>query len=268
MGEADNRGARFAGRTAVITAAGAGIGAAIVREWCREGGRALICDLDATAARRVAESVRAGGGEVTWIAADVNRPDAAEAMVAAAVGAYGGVDTLFNVAGVNLLKSVEEMDDPDWYRIIDTNLTSVYRCSKHVLPELRRNGGGTIVNVASTAGIMAENRCAAYTAGKGGVVLLTRNMAMDYARDNIRVNALCPGSTMTPRIRSYLRDLPGHEKMIDTLNPMGRFAWPEEIARPALFLASDDASFITGASLVVDGGMTAGIRFPIFEEGR
>ncbi|WP_067452147.1 SDR family NAD(P)-dependent oxidoreductase [Actinomadura macra] len=268
MGESDNRGARFAGRTCIVTAAGAGIGAAIAREWCRDGGRALIADLDAAAARRVAESVRAGGGEAVWLAADVNLPETAEAMVTATLDAFGSVDTLFNVAGVNLLKSVDEMEDPDWYRIIDTNLTSVYRCSKHVLPELRRAGGGVIVNVSSTAGILAENRCAAYSAGKGGVVLLTRNMAMDYACDNIRVNALCPGSTMTPRIRSYLRDYPGHEKMIDTLNPMGRFAWPEEIAKPALFLASDDASFITGASLVVDGGMTAGIRFPIFEEGR
>jgi NAD(P)-dependent dehydrogenase (short-subunit alcohol dehydrogenase family) len=268
MGEVDGRAPRFEGRTCVITAAGAGIGAAIARQWCRDGGRALIADLDAAAARRVAETIRAGGGRAAWLAADVNRPDAAEAIVTAALDAFGRIDALFNVAGVNLLKSVDEMDDTDWYRIIDTNLTSVYRCSKHVLPELRRNGGGVIVNVASTAGVMAENRCAAYTAGKGGVVLLTRNMAMDYARDNIRVNALCPGSTMTPRIQSYLRQFPGHEKMIETLNPMRRFARPEEIAGPALFLASDDASFITGASLVVDGGMTAGTHFPLFEEGR
>jgi NAD(P)-dependent dehydrogenase (short-subunit alcohol dehydrogenase family) len=131
---------------------------------------------------------------------------------------------------------------------------------------MRRNGGGAIVNVASTAGIMAENRCSAYTAAKGGALLLTRNMAMDYASDRIRVNAICPGSTMTPRIQAWLDRYPGHDNLMDKLCPMKRYADPEEIAKPAVFLASDDASYITGASLVVDGGLTAGIRFSIFED--
>ncbi|MGH7804291.1 MAG: SDR family NAD(P)-dependent oxidoreductase, partial [Candidatus Binatia bacterium] len=187
-------------------------------------------------------------------------------MVEAGVEAFGGVDVLFNVAGVNMPKTVEEMDDRDWYHVVDTNLTSVYRCAKRALPEIKKRGGGAIVNVASTAGILAENRCSAYSASKGGVVLLTRNMAMDYARHNIRVNAICPGGTMTPRIRGYLDKTPGHESMIAALCPMKRFARPEEIAKPAVFLASDDASFITGAALVVDGGMTAGTYFALFDE--
>jgi meso-butanediol dehydrogenase / (S,S)-butanediol dehydrogenase / diacetyl reductase len=265
-GSAGSRG-RFDGQTCVVTAGGAGIGEAIAHEWSRGGGRTLVADLNGDTARRVADALRRDGGEAVGVAADVNAPEAVAAAVAAAVDAFGGIDVLFNVAGVNLPKSVDEMDDADWYRILDTNLTSVYRYSKHVIPVLRDGGGGSIVNVASTAGILAENRCAAYSAAKGGVVLLTRNMAMDYARDNIRVNALCPGSTMTPRIKNHLIRHPGHESMMESLAPMKRFARPEEIARPAVFLASDDASYITGAALVVDGGMTAGIRFPIFDEG-
>lgn len=254
------------GRTAIVTAGGAGIGAAIAREWARCGGRAAIGDLDGGAARAVAEQIKAAGGEAVALPMDVAQPDAAAPLIIGAIAAFGEVDTLFNVAGVNLPKRVDEMDDPDWYRIIDVNLTSVYRCSKQVIPFLRQHGGGAIVNVASTAGILAENRCAAYSAAKAGVINLTRNMAMDYAADGIRVNAVCPGSTMSPRIERYLRAYPGHDEMMTALSPMRRFGRPEEIARPAVFLASDDASYITGAALVVDGGMTAGTRMAIFED--
>lgn len=257
---------RFSGRTAVITAAGAGIGRAIALEWAGGGGQALLADLDGGAAERATEGIRAAGGRAESCRADVKVPADVQAMVDAAVRAFGGVDTLFNVAGVNLPKTIEEMDDGDWYHVIDTNLTSIYRCSKSALAEIRKRGGGAIVNVASTAGILAENRCSAYTASKGGVVMLTRNMAMDYARHHIRVNAICPGGTLTPRIRDYLARTPGHERLMENVCPMKRFAEPEEIARPAVFLASDEASYVTGAALVVDGGMTAGIRFPLFDE--
>ena len=257
---------RFDGRTAAVTAAGAGIGEAIAREWVAGGGRVVVADLDAAAASRVAETIGAAGGEVLGVGADVKSLDDIRAMIATAVKAFGGLDALFNVAGINLPKTVEEMSDDEWYHVVDTNLTSVYRCSKYALPEIRKRGGGAIVNVSSTAGILAENRCSAYSASKGGVVLLTRNMAMDYARHNVRVNAICPGGTMTPRIRAYMDKNPGHEHMLDTLCPMKRFARPEEIAKPAVFLASDDASFITGAALVVDGGMTAGQYFSLFEQ--
>jgi NAD(P)-dependent dehydrogenase (short-subunit alcohol dehydrogenase family) len=157
------------------------------------------------------------------------------------------------------------MDDEEWYRIIDTNLTSVYRCSKLAIPEMRKRGGGAIVNIASVAGIMAENRCGAYTASKGGVVLLTRNMAMDFARDNIRVNAVCPGSTRTPRVERYWQKSPTGKSEVALLAPMRRSAEPEEIARPAVFLASSGASYMTGSIVVVDGGLSAGINVPTFE---
>lgn len=255
------------GVAAIVTAGGAGIGKAIALEWARRGGRVLVTDVDGDAAEKVAGSIREVGGEAVARPLDVNDPARVRSVLAALVVAYGPAPVLFNVAGVNLARRVDEMDDADWYRIIDTNLSSVYRCSKELIPHMRRLGGGAIVNVASTAGLLAENRCAAYTAAKGGVVLLTKNMAMDYARDGIRVNAVCPGSTMTPRIQEVMDADPRLAAKTLGLSAMKRFALPEEIARPAVFLASSDASYITGATLVVDGGLTAGVRFDIFEDG-
>ncbi|MBT2269002.1 SDR family NAD(P)-dependent oxidoreductase [Rhodococcus erythropolis] len=254
------------GQTAIVTAAGAGIGRAIALEWASRGGNAVVADLHDASARAVAQSIREDDGRAIGIPLDVTHPEAMHYAVAAALATYGRIDTLFNVAGASLPRRVDEMDDSDWYRMIDINLTSVYRCSKPVIPHLRRGGGGSIVNISSTAGILAENRCSAYSAAKGGVLLLTKNMAMDYAPDHIRVNAICPGSTMTPRIQDYLDRFPGHDSLMDDICPMKRYAEPEEIARPAVFLASPDASYITGATLTVDGGLTAGKHFQIFED--
>ncbi|MEV0029590.1 glucose 1-dehydrogenase [Nocardia sp. NPDC050793] len=258
--------APLSGRTALITAAGAGIGRAIALEWAARGGTVVAVDLRAEAADATALRVRELGGQAVSAGVDVTDPDTIPAMLDMALDSFGRVDALFNVAGGSLPKRVDEMADVDWYRMIDINMTSVYRCSKLVIPQFRRSGGGSIVNISSTAGLLAENRCAAYSAAKGGVLLLTKNMAMDYAADGIRVNAVCPGSTMTPRIRDYLERIPGHENMIDDLCPLRRFAEPEEIARPAIFLASDEASYITGAVLAVDGGLTAGKHFAIFDD--
>jgi len=255
---------RVDGKVAVITAAGAGIGRAIALAWVHDGGRALVSDKDGQAAERCAREL---GGNALALAADVTDTDAVAAMIAHAVHRFGGIDTLFNVAGINMLKNVEQASEAEWRSVIDTNLTSVYRCSKYAIPEMRKRGGGVIVNVASTAGITAENRCAAYSASKAAIVMLTRNMALDFAKDNIRVNALCPGATLTPRIEANMakRD-PKHEQALMDLIPLKRRADASEIAKAAVFLASDDASYITGTTLVVDGGLTAGIRFSFFDE--
>ena len=255
-----------AGRTAIVTAGGAGIGLTIASEWAAEGGAVVIGDLDGPAASTLAEQIRAQGGQAAGLGMDVTAPDAILPLLHAAAEFSYPLHSLFNVAGASLAKRVDEMTDADWDGVLDLNLKSIYRCSKHVIPVLRRNGGGAIVNVASTAGILAENRCSAYTAAKGGAILLTRNMALDFAQDNIRVNAICPGSTMTPRIQGWLDRHPGHEDLMERLCPMKRYGRPEEMAKPAVFLASDGASYITGASLVIDGGMTAGVRFSIFED--
>lgn len=253
----------LSGKVAFVTGAGAGIGQAIAVEWARRGGIPVVTDIDQDAARAVAAGIEQASGSAVALRLDVRDGDGIRSAFADALKATGGLDVLFNVAGTNMPKNVEEMDEEDWYAIIDTNLTSVFRCSKLAIPEIRRRGGGAIVNVASIAGVMAENRCAAYTASKGGVVLLTRNMAMDFAADGIRVNAICPGSTRTPRIESYWRRT---GKRGEPSCPMKRYAEPEEIARPAVFLASPDASYVTGAVLVVDGGLTAGFRIPAFDQ--
>lgn len=254
------------GRACLITAGGAGIGRAIALEWAAEGGSVVVGDIDQEAALETARQVEQLGGRAIGVRADVTDPDAMTAMLQALGQLSDPLYALFNVAGASLAKRIDEMNDSDWDGVLDLNLKSIYRCSKPVIAILRRNRGGAIVNVASTAGILAENRCSAYTAAKGGAILLTRNMAIDYARDNIRVNAVCPGSTMTPRIQGWLDRHPGHEDLMERLCPMKRYARPEEVAKPSVFLASDAASYITGASLVIDGGLTAGVRFSIFED--
>lgn len=250
------------GKVAFITGGGAGIGRAIALEWARRGGIPAISDMNGAAA---VQALADAGGSGEAMQLDVTQGEAIRESIAQVAARRGGIDVLFNVAGTNLPKNVEEIAEAEWYRILDTNLTSVYRCSHHAIPLLRQRGGGAIVNVASIAGIMAENRCSAYSASKGAVVMLTRNMAMDFARDNIRVNAVCPGATLTPRIESYMANQPEHRREMEEMCPMKRFARPEEIAAPAVFLASAAASYITGASLVVDGGLTAGFRIAAFD---
>lgn len=249
-------------KIAFVTGAGVGIGRAIAVEWARRGGIALVSDMNGDDAGSVAAEIVGSGGRAHAFTVDVRDLDNIRSGMAAALETAGGLDVLFNVAGTNLPKNVEELEDEEWHRIIDTNLTSVYRCAKLAIPEIRKRGGGAIVNTASIAGIMGENRCSSYVASKGGIVMLTRNMAMDFAPDGIRVNAICPGATRTPRIESYWKRA-GKQSVPDC--PMKRYAEPEEIALPAVFLASPDASYITGAALVVDGGMTAGFRIPSFD---
>jgi NAD(P)-dependent dehydrogenase (short-subunit alcohol dehydrogenase family) len=256
---------RFAGKVALISGAGAGIGRSIAVDWTREGGLALVTDRDEALAHEVAAAIAAEGGRALALRVDVSKADDLRAAFALCIATYGGLDTLFNVAGINIPKTVETMEEDEWYAVLDVNLTSVYRTCKLAVPEMRKRGGGAIVNIASIAGVMAENRCGAYSASKGGVVLLTKNMAMDFARDNIRVNAICPGSTRSPRTEKYWLSSPTGKSEMAELCPMKRSAEPEEVARPALFLASSDASYITGAALVVDGGMTAGFRIPTFD---
>jgi meso-butanediol dehydrogenase/(S,S)-butanediol dehydrogenase/diacetyl reductase len=255
----------FRGRGALVTGAGSGIGRSIAVLFARRGGVPLVSDRSEELAREVVAEIEAFGGRAQAMRVDVKNADEIRAAVEATVALAGGLDLLFNVAGINIPKNVETIGEDEWASVLDINLTSVYRASKYAIPEMRKRGGGAIVNVASIAGVMAENRCSAYSASKGGVVLLTRNMAMDFARDGIRVNAVCPGSTRTPRTETYWKKSPTGKSEMAEMCPMKRSAEPDEIAKPALFLASSDASYITGAALVVDGGMTAGFVIPTFE---
>jgi NAD(P)-dependent dehydrogenase (short-subunit alcohol dehydrogenase family) len=259
---------RFNGQVAIVTGAGAGIGRAIAQQWVIEGGGLLIVDWDCGALESCGEQLRSLGARCSELCVDVSEPNSAQVAVEQCLRELGRVDALFNIAGVNLHKNVVEMSYSEWASVIKTNLDAVFLFSKAVLPIFRGQQTGVIVNMASTAGILAENRCAAYSASKAAVILLTRNMAMDFAKDGIRVNALCPGGTRSVRADAYLAGAPPGtlDKLVHAV-PMRRLAEPAEVARAALFLASnDDARFITGASLVIDGGMTAGVRFEFFED--
>jgi NAD(P)-dependent dehydrogenase (short-subunit alcohol dehydrogenase family) len=255
----------FLGKVALVTGAGSGIGRAIAIDFAKRGGSPMVTDRDESLARDVVAEIESFGGHAWSQQVDVGQVAAIQDAVETTVAKAQGLDILFNVAGVNIPKNVETMDEDEWHMVLDVNLTSIYRASKYSIPHMRRRGGGAIVNIASIAGVMAENRCGAYTASKGGAVLLTRNMAMDFARDGIRVNAICPGSTRTPRTEGYWKKSPTGKSEMAEMCPMKRSAEPEEVAKPALFLASPDASYITGAALVVDGGMTAGFIIPTFE---
>jgi NAD(P)-dependent dehydrogenase (short-subunit alcohol dehydrogenase family) len=255
---------RFDGKVALVTGAGAGIGRAIALGWAARGGTVVASDARFESVEAVASEISGQGGKVLPLAMDVSSLAAIRQGYAQTQAFAGGVDALFNVAGVNIHHNVEEMEEGDWDRLFDINLKSIYRLSKLAIPDMRKRGGGSIVNIASVAGVLAENRCGAYSASKGGVLLLTRNMAIDFGADNIRVNAICPGSTRTPRIEEYWKQSPTGTSEIAAKSPLRRAAEPEEIAEPAIFLASKGASYITGATLMVDGGISAGLVVPTF----
>lgn len=254
----------FTDKVAFITGAGAGIGRAIALGWARRGGTVIATDLDGALAGQVAQAIVRDGGKALALGLDVADLEAIRTGYAAGREFAGGIDALFNVAGINIHRNVEEMDEDEWDHLFDVNLKAIYRLSKLAIPDMRVRGGGSIVNIASVAGILAENRCGAYSASKGGVLLLTRNMAIDFGEDNIRVNAICPGSTRTPRIEEYWKKSPTGTSEIAVKSPLRRAAEPEEIAEPAIFLASSGASYITGATIVVDGGISAGLVVPTF----
>ncbi len=243
---------RLTGRKAVITGGASGIGAACGRRFADEGAAVAILDI----AKPADGNVFDGSFEC-----DVRDEESIRAAVERARETLGGIDLLVNAAGVSGAGGVEALDAAEWDRVLDINLKGTYLVSKHVISAMREAGGGSIVNLASIEGIEAFEAQAAYNASKGGVILLTRNMAIDYALDGIRVNCLCPGlieTPMTPILKDpALAEI--HTKFIQQ-HMLRRAGQPEEVASAALFLASDDASFVTGHSLVVDGGFTAGRR--------
>jgi meso-butanediol dehydrogenase/(S,S)-butanediol dehydrogenase/diacetyl reductase len=201
-------------------------------------------------------AIIAAGGRAISVCVDVSDAAQVHDMVGAALDAYGGIDILFNAAGVLAFGSVLDTDERTWRRVMDVNLNGTYLCCRAVIPQMIERGGGAIVNTSSSTGAHDANAdAAAYVTSKGGVTLLTRCMAIDHARHNIRVNAIAPGPTDTPMLRSNMT--PEALAAFAATYPMGRLGRPEELARAALFLASEEASFVTGAILCVDGGQTA-----------
>ena len=259
-----NGSGRLDGKVALITGAGSGMGRAAAELFASEGARVVITDVDDTAGTAAVDAVRAAGGEATFVRANVAEWDDCQAMVQTAVDTYGGLHVLYNNAGIFPGDDGGVLDTPQetWRRVMAVNLEGVWLGCRAGIPAMLASGGGAIVNVASFVALIgAATAQIAYTASKGGVLSMTREIAVEYARQGIRANALCPGPIQTPLLEELLSDPDRRARRMVHI-PMGRLGRADELAKAALFLASDDASFMTGAALVVDGGITAAYVTP------
>lgn len=250
----------FKGKSVLVTGASSGIGEAIARRFAGLGADLLLTGRRGLSPADIAGRYPAQGGAVHYLAADVTAPETADRLVAQAVERFGGLDVLVNNAGILFRGTALECTDDEWAATLSTNVTSVFRLSRAALRVMTARGSGAIVNVASDWGLVGARGAAAYGASKGAVVQLTRSMALDHAAQGVRVNAVCPGDTDTRMLDGAVSGLP-RATLLDRLGeaiPLGRVGRPAEIADAVCFLASDQSSFITGATLAVDGGNSAG----------
>jgi NAD(P)-dependent dehydrogenase (short-subunit alcohol dehydrogenase family) len=252
---------RLSGRVAVVTGGASGIGLASVRRLASEGARVVVADLNAEAGKRAAEEVSG-----LFVATDVTDPDAVERLFATANSEYGSVDIAFNNAGISPPEDDSILDTglDAWRKVQEVNLTSVYLCCKAVIPYMRAQGKGSVINTASFVAVMgAATSQISYSASKGGVLSMTRELGVQFAREGIRVNALCPGPVNTPLLQElFAKDAERAQRRLVHV-PMGRFAEPEEIAAAVAFLASDDSSFMTASTFLVDGGISGAYVTPL-----
>ena len=254
---------RLEGKVALITGGGSGIGLASAVLFAKEGARVVVSDLNEAPVLEAADKITSAGGEARAVTGDVSNSAQAASMVSATVDAFGRLDILVNSAGISARNALPEGSSPEdiWDRVMDVNLKGTYLMSWHAVPEMEKNESGSIINLASIMGLVGYPAGMGggfnpYNPSKGGIVQFTRNLSIDLAQRGIRVNCICPGYVET-NLTKVLTDDPESLRKLEERHPMGRLGRPEEIANAALFLASDEASFVTGAPLIVDGGYTA-----------
>lgn len=250
---------KLTGKVAIVTGAVSGIGEATALLFGREGADLVLADWDGKRGENVAQAVRNGGAEAAFVKTDASKVEDVQAMVRAAVDGYGRLDVIFNNAGIEgeMNKPTADCALENWDRVIGINLSGVFYGMKFAIPEMLKTGGGSIINTASVAGLVGFAGIPAYCAAKGGVVQLSKCAAIEYAAQNIRVNVICPGVIWTPMVERATGGTEEARKAFTALEPVGRMGTAEEVAQVALFLASDDSSFCTGAPFIVDGGFVA-----------
>ena len=246
---------RLEGKVALISGGARGQGAVEAKMFAQEGAKVVFGDIRDQEGQQVEAQIRELGGEATYTHLDVTKEADWRSAVDTAVDRYGKLDILINNAGIAIWKGVEDTSEEDWDRVMAVNAKGVFLGTKHAIPAMRRAGGGSIVNISSTAGLRGSPGLAAYTASKGAVRLFTKSTAIQYAGDNIRCNSVHPGGVDTPMVQEAPDDPARQDARLRT--PMGRRAAPEEIAYGVLYLASDESSFVTGSELVIDGGRSA-----------
>lgn len=252
---------RLKGKVAIVTGAGAGIGRAVALLFAKEEAALMAADIEEAGCRETAWMVQEAGGSASFAVVDVTAAAPVEGMVRAAVENFGGLDILVNNAGIWTPGRVAELSEEDWDRVMDVNVKGVFLCSKYAIPEMIKGGGGSIINMASVGGFIGSANYGAYNASKGAVVLLTKNIALDYASDNIRVNCVCPMLTDTQMAEDIIQAQDGEpesiRKVYERRIPLGRLGKPEDVAYGALYLASGESSYVTGTSMFIDGGYTS-----------
>ncbi len=245
---------RLQGKVAIVTGGGGGIGRATSCLFAKEGAKVVVSDVNKESASLTVELIKEAGGEAISVPANMVNPEEVEQIVNKTIEAYGGLDILFNNAGVgNEEVKLAEMSVEEWDRVVDINLKGVFLGIKYALPKMEERGGGSIINTSSVLGFRGKKYVGPYNASKGGVVLLTQNAALEYGKNNIRVNAVAPGVIDTDIIQGW-KDDERKWPIISKANALRRVGQPEEVAKAVLFLASDDASFVTGSTIFVDGG--------------